>query len=512
MLLSGTESQMISHRNKEFLISQAAKNDLMKLDRDLITNLMDYSDKLMEKITQLQRLTRELRQPLEAAKGKEEEYLSNPLHSFPLIRHMYQDWHYIEEFMKKPVGQAEIEFLKSKLPEMPVREDTREASQAMYRIVRIYNATAWELSAGYIDGTESGGAQTHLTPLDFFEIGKLCFQWEHTHSALVWFTNIPFLEKYAAAQEVLGFRQNDVALMIARCLVEMDITEDAREVLMQQTDMTTENATKLIALYQEHSQYAREFHPYLPPNYSDLCRSSFVPTPSKLHCRYNSTTTPFLILAPLKMEEISLNPYIVVYHDVLSEKKTEEIIRLGDPKVGPTGVLHKTKGEIRDTERTALGTWLSGQTVEPSKWPLLRYISQSIRDLTGLKVSDLFSLQLIKYGLGAHYAPHYDYFNSTNSAVEVDGDRMATVLFYLNDAPHGGATVFSDLKLKVNAERGKVLFWYNMHGETHDFTNTLHAACPVFKGLKYVMTAWIDEWDQMFIQPTYRQGVREHFI
>jgi len=53
------------------------------------------------------RIVQELRQPLEAAKGIEEEYLGNPLHSFPLIRHMYQDWRYIEEFMNKTVGEGE---------------------------------------------------------------------------------------------------------------------------------------------------------------------------------------------------------------------------------------------------------------------------------------------------------------------------------------------------------------------------------------------------------------------
>lgn len=59
-------------------------------------------------------------------------------------------------------------------------------------------------------------------------------------------------------------------------------------------------------------------------------------------------------------------------------------------------------------------------------------------------------------------------------------------MFQLNDAPYGGATVFPRLNIKVPAERGKVLFWYNLNGDTHDMEpNTMHAACPVFHGSKW---------------------------
>ncbi|KAH8247679.1 hypothetical protein KR038_007951 [Drosophila bunnanda] len=485
MILSGAESFMNFEKPKEFLISEAVKNDLLKLDKDLINNLVEYSDKLKKRITQLQSLVRELRQPLEAAQGMEEEYLSNPLHSFPLIRHMHQDWHYIEKFMKHPMGQDEINFLIMKLPELPSLEHAKDAAKAMYRIATTYNATPWEMSEGLVDGLQFGISQTHLTPLDFFEIGKLCFQWEHTQPALIWFTSTPIFEEYAPTYEVLGFRLNDVALMIARCLTEMGLKDAAQDILIEQS-YTPENTSRLIDLYETHSAYRRDFKPYMPSDYIHLCRSSYIPSPSRLHCRYNSTTSPFLILAPLKMEEISLDPYIIVYHDVLSAKKIEEIIRLGDPRLQPTQVLHKELGNIRNNERTALGTWLSGHTLDPLNWKLLRYMSQRIRYITGLKVMDLFPLQLIKYGFGAHYAPHYDFFNSTNRGVRTNGDRMATALFYLNDAPHGGATVFPDLNLKVNAERGKVLFWYNLKGETHDLVEeTEHGACPVIKGFKY---------------------------
>lgn len=54
-----------------------------------------------------------------------------------------------------------------------------------------------------------------------------------------------------------------------------------------------------------------------PPTDHNLgCRGLF-PKKSNLVCRYNSSTNAFLKLAPLKMEEISRDPYIVMFHEVI---------------------------------------------------------------------------------------------------------------------------------------------------------------------------------------------------
>ena len=42
---------------------------------------------------------------------------------------------------------------------------------------------------------------------------------------------------------------------------------------------------------------------------------------------------PYLTLQPLKMEEKSIDPAIVVFHDLLTVKQTEILRQLGEPKV-----------------------------------------------------------------------------------------------------------------------------------------------------------------------------------
>lgn len=41
-----------------------------------------------------------------------------------------------------------------------------------------------------------------------------------------------------------------------------------------------------------------------------------------------------MLLAPVKVEEFYLNPYIVLFHDVISDKEIEIVKQISIPKVG----------------------------------------------------------------------------------------------------------------------------------------------------------------------------------
>lgn len=67
-----------------------------------------------------------------------------------------------------------------------------------------------------------------------------------------------------------------------------------------------------------------------------MCRKELVTTPkasAPLRCRYMTNNSPFLKIAPLKLEEASLDPYIVVYHDVLYDAEIEKIKEFSMPRV-----------------------------------------------------------------------------------------------------------------------------------------------------------------------------------
>ncbi len=58
------------------------------------------------------------------------------------------------------------------------------------------------------------------------------------------------------------------------------------------------------------------------------------PYKHQLKCRYRSRmNSPGLILSPVKEEEVYLDPWIVIYHDVISQSEMESLKDIAFPLV-----------------------------------------------------------------------------------------------------------------------------------------------------------------------------------
>lgn len=72
-------------------------------------------------------------------------------------------------------------------------------------------------------------------------------------------------------------------------------------------------------------------------------------------------------------------------------------------------------------------------------------------------------LQVLRYGPGGHSAPHFDFLVPSNTANEASlarsGQRMSTLIVYLNDVPQGGATAFPAIGLSVTPRRGNAVYF-----------------------------------------------------
>lgn len=135
-------------------------------------------------------------------------------------------------------------------------------------------------------------------------------------------------------------------------------------------------------------------------------------------------------IAPLKLEEANLKPYIVVYHDVISDAEIELVKRLAKPRFRRATVQNYKTGELEvATYRISKSAWLKDQ-----EHPYIKAIAQRVEDMTGLTMTTAEELQVVNYGIGGHYEPHFDFarreeknaFKSLGT-----GNRIATVLFYV---------------------------------------------------------------------------------
>jgi len=126
---------------------------------------------------------------------------------------------------------------------------------------------------------------------------------------------------------------------------------------------------------------------------------------------------------------------------------------------------------------------------------LVRRLEARIGRLLRWPVENGEGLQVLHYLPGSEYKPHYDYFDpaqaGTAALTRRGGQRVATLIIYLNQPQRGGATTFPDLGLEVLPRGGQALFF--VYDRPHPSTRTLHGGAPVWEGEKWIATKWLRE-------------------
>lgn len=77
--------------------------------------------------------------------------------------------------------------------------------------------------------------------------------------------------------------------------------------------------------------------------YEKACRGELKPDEkiiAALKCRYVDNNRPYLKIGPFRVEEAYLDPYIVIFHDVMYDSEIEIIKKLAKPKVKGPGIFN----------------------------------------------------------------------------------------------------------------------------------------------------------------------------
>ena len=185
------------------------------------------------------------------------------------------------------------------------------------------------------------------------------------------------------------------------------------------------------------------------------------------------------------------DPRVVVFGGVLSDEECEQLIALARPRLARSlTVATKTGGEEVNADRTSNGMFFQRGETE-----LVRRIERRLAALVNWPEENGEGLQILHYGPGAEYKPHYDYFDpaepGTPTILKRGGQRVGTIVMYLAEPDKGGGTVFPDAHLEVAPKRGNAVFF--SYERPHPSTRTLHGGSPVLSGEKWIATKWMRE-------------------
>lgn len=123
---------------------------------------------------------------------------------------------------------------------------------------------------------------------------------------------------------------------------------------------------------------------------------------------------------------------------------------------------------------------------------LSKSVYKLVSDVTNSPIDNIETIQINKYAVGEYFKPHYDFLPET--MLNNGGQRLYSVLIYLNSDFKGGETFFQHLYNTVSPKKGLVIAWKNcVSGTTELEYNSLHESLPVLEGTKYSLIAWVRE-------------------
>lgn len=182
-------------------------------------------------------------------------------------------------------------------------------------------------------------------------------------------------------------------------------------------------------------------------------------------------------------------PRVVIFGHLLTDQECDGLMAQAAPRLTRSETVDTaTGGSEVHAARTS-----DGMFFERGETPLIDRIERRIATLLNWPLDRGEGLQILRYRPGAQYKPHNDYFDpaqpGTPKIVERGGQRVGTLVMYLNTPDRGGATVFPDVALEVAPVRGSAVFF--SYDRPHPITKTLHGGAPVLAGEKWVATKWM---------------------
>ncbi|KAH8417921.1 hypothetical protein KR222_008544 [Zaprionus bogoriensis] len=430
---------------------------VLEVEEDLFRDLQLYMKELKRKVFNIRQIVHDAEERFKRAKPNPEAFVANPLNSFSLVRRMHEDAPKLLSYLKRDVDENLRRIADYRL-DVLTDVDLEEATKGLLRIQSAYNLDERHMARGLLAQRQYNA---HLSSLDCRSLSRYLRKQGDLQHADKWLQIA--LEQYAQTPEPVHALLRLDRLNLLQELSDVQRQRDDWSGMrssfsrMMRHAKTAELKQQARAKWLETQQHFRHL---------DNCRGKHqLPVKAALRCRYSTAATHFLRLAPLKLEQLSLDPHVVLYHDVVSIAEREHLLQRARP------FLQRTEGGCgyHDDRRTAMEARIAANASLNVK-----RLFRRVQDMSGLDGSST-SLSVTNYGMGGQHYMHYD----------CAPHEVRTFCMGLTEVQLGGRTSFPHLRLSVQPSAGAAMLWHNVNSAEKCDKRTLHAACPVLLGSRW---------------------------
>jgi prolyl 4-hydroxylase len=184
-------------------------------------------------------------------------------------------------------------------------------------------------------------------------------------------------------------------------------------------------------------------------------------------------------------------PVLAVLRDVLDADECAALIERARPRLVASTIVDPATGrDVVTPHRTSRGMFFRLE-----EDALIARLDRRISEIMNLPVENGEGFQVLHYPTGAVNTPHFDFLQPTSPANQASiarsGQRVSTLIAYLNEVEDGGETVFPEAGWSVSPHPGSAVYfeYCNRFGQVD--SRTVHAGNAVGRGEKWVLTKWM---------------------
>jgi prolyl 4-hydroxylase len=185
------------------------------------------------------------------------------------------------------------------------------------------------------------------------------------------------------------------------------------------------------------------------------------------------------------------SPVVATLDGVLTETECEQLIDKARSRLQRSTVVDSPTGANVAVDRRNS----DGMFFRLREDPFIAQLDERLAAIMNGPPENSEGLQVLHYRAGGVYPPHFDFLVPSNPAVAQSiarsGQRVSTLIVYLNDVVAGGETVFPEAGFSVVPRQGNGLYFEYTNSRMQVDPRSAHGGAPVLQGEKWIVTKWM---------------------